>query len=456
MAEGTGSDFEDTQSSRAGAGTGYSPAQHAIVIPKFDLPAEIGKCRKAHKYGLSDAAVIYAARILEVLVVAAMHAKSPRGVGDEQVFRYLKKLESRGRISPVRRSCYHTLRLLGNDVRHRPQKVSRHAMDVVLAVVWACVEWYRNMVVPLYPWPEVSQESFSTSLAFRTAVRFLDLLESGTEEADRELSRLWRKERSRTLDLSPILAGLYAERLIRLGEQADLAAAREVIDSAREVFADDVRLMEMDGWLLRAEKRPELSHQMFKTTLELMGEDSADSEIRGFLGGHCKRKWLEFRKSSDAAKRAEAEESLWESLAHYEKPWLKSGQTDAYTGINFAALSLVVGHAEVSKRAAERIARQFAGRSRLPDGSILYADYWDAATHAEAELLCGRIDYARSLYAAAFSHPDYKKEKTSIRSTKEQLEFELPCLRITCSVKAFLRSGSGRNRSMTPFPGDGD
>jgi hypothetical protein len=183
-----------------------------------------------------------------------------------------------------------------------------------------------------------------------------------------------------------------ADRLIGLGA---LDAALDVLKSA----ASSQRRGELEALALslRGDHAPAIAR---------LKSLPASSETTAVLGGAFKRRW---RKTGAAT---------WLRAAHDAYNAAFEIEHAPYPGVNLAACKLWLGEKVESKRIAIGIAQKLAAKQpREP---------WERASLAEAFLLSGSIDEARTEYRAAVQAQ--MTQPRSIAAMRRQVRLELPAL----------------------------
>ncbi len=348
--------------------------------------------------------IFYAARALEGVcrgLVARLGVKP-----SNNVFSNLMTIESHRLIDNVSKELAHTLRRMGNGVRHSLDDSSADDTRLAAVLVREMLRWFERL--------EPGDE-------FNDALAILDGRidpEWGVVEVVGLLSRLEDGEAgaaeallARRADVvsSRFLASLCVEALIGCGHAAE---AEDVLNACADRFGDDQRHQQMAALVLSRTGRIEEAE---RAAVRLLAAWRDDDETSGIAGGIFKRRWDRDPTQTKALQRAHE---------LYRKQWEKGGRINAYLGVNAAATSIYLGDADAARTIAATVVEAMARR----DGALAkagltpqddgVAQYYDTVSRAEALLVSGERDAAAEAYRAAFAR--YALLSGHIGGTKAQ------------------------------------
>ena len=197
-----------------------------------------------------------------------------------------------------------------------------------------------------------------------TLARAFAEIEAASASADIHETLACAREAGSLVDPLRLLA---AERLIGLNAlSAALVVLAEVAPGPRRYQLEALALS-LHGNQTRA--------------LALLQQIPTSAETAGLIGGALKRRWLQTHLD------------IWLRQAHHEYLSAYAAYRDPYPGINAAACSLWLRDSATSQKIAAEIATSLSVK--------LDRSAWDDSTLAEAHLLIGDFDTARTRYDAA-------------------------------------------------------
>lgn len=355
-----------------------------------------------------EGVILYAARILDATCAELVTRLGKRP--SKTVFSNLLKVDAHRLIDHVTRQFAHTVRDMGNDVRHIGRR-TRSPEDARIAIVLAreLIGWFAGHV-------KVDHLEEMTVLLHNTikddwnAVSAINLVREAHRHRPDIVDRLEGMQDS--LLASDFLAALAAEAMIQASR---LDAAGALIARAEARHPSSVKLAQLHALVLSRSGRIDEAVARANSLVRLSGEND---ESLGIASGIYKRRW-----AKDPGKPGAAD-ALSNAHDIYFKTWDNGDKDNAYLGINAAATALFMGQSALAVSIAHDIVRKMKERDeRLaahgfePDRSDS-ADYYDQVTRAEALLIVGESDAARAAYAAAFSAYDYLVDH--IRGTRAQ------------------------------------
>ncbi len=231
------------------------------------------------------------------------------------------------------------------------------------------------------------------------------------------------------------LKAFYLSADLYIG-QDKTGEASFVIDKSLELYPENLRLLQLQGWLERLNGKKETDLLKSRERLEAVYRNGEihDPETAGLLAGTYKRLWL-----LDPIRYPDLLDKAFEI---YHEAWLRSGEKNTYVGINAATLALLLDRPHKSRDIADTILQFYRNRDllNLPEVGPQFSSYWYRATQAEAELITGNLGKARRLYSGIMSL--HKNNKTYLSSSLDQINMILPKAGITKNAGEFVRDNS--------------
>ncbi len=364
----------------------------------FRLADDLDRLEAVQQAGAAEAAVFYAARILEALTRAAVSR-----LGMQPARHAIDNLQilERYNLLPVTTAYWaHALRRLGNEVRHLRRRLRPDEPGVALAFLEFWVSWFFCSFA-LRPNRPSTARADGKPLRWSGQNDLRDLLsrlEVARGDAAALRSAMLPGGKLTPLALrSPAIVAVGAEMLLDCG---DNPGAGTLLAAGVPHFRDDDRLQQLQG--LHASRTDNLDEaRRLLEDLRKREREEQNEETAGILAGICKRLWLKDRQK----KRGELERSH----EIYLEGWIDSGQGNAYLGVNAAATALWLGRKAESANLARQVRRVLTEREAAVGGvahGAVGGSFWDEVTLAEAVLILGQVEEANRLYAAAFAaHP---------------------------------------------------
>jgi tetratricopeptide (TPR) repeat protein len=380
-------------------------AVESCVAGHCAVALELRRLADVYDAGAFEATIFYAARLLEALATEALQRAGlpPAGI----VLSNLDTLQQFDLVTPAARAWAHSLRRLGNDVRHLLRSVSSE--DAQLAMIFAerWLDWFFCSFPLGDRLPSLTLDGaplFRSSIAaLRQFVVRCD--QPGIDPT--ELANDLLASGEGLLRCSPAPAAVVVERLIAR-QKHDLA--QRLLAASRKWSSEDPRLCQLQGLLWSRTGQLDAALAILEPlNLRL----PHDPETSGILAGVYKR----LSDNADDAMRW-----LWMAHQAYERGWKSSRNSSAYLGINAATMSLWLGRGEESRALAAEVRDLLRSRiarlsGKMPDAAARMS-YWDRVTLAESELLLGEFDGARREYLAAFAA--YPEERDNIAVSTAQ------------------------------------
>ncbi len=343
-----------------------------------------------------EAVVFYAARTLEG--AAAGIVKRLRGDAATNCLSNLLTLETYRLLDAVFKELAHTLRRMGNDVRHRIDD-AREA-DVRLSIVLAreTVAWHGRLEGGSAD--DAAAETLAGLIAPDWPVLgILDLLKAADAGSAAAVDGLVAR-RDEAL-ASRFVVTLVIDALIA---KRRLAEAESLIDDGLKLYAKDPRLQQQRALLYSRTGRLD---EAVKCAKDLLQKYADDDETKGICGGIYKRCWDRERAEKGAAA---SDKPLRTAHELYFKQWEAGKKLNAYLGVNAATTAALLGRVDDAKAIAAAVAKALDARDAQlartgfspQDGGGVLA-YYDEASRAEAILLSGDAARAAEVYALAFA-----------------------------------------------------
>ena len=389
----------------------------AFQTPKFLLADDLGWLDRLRALRAPVAAILHAARILEVLVHEALRQVWLGGPpGDFDLNQVLRLLVQYDCLTKDAYRLLDGLRDLGNAARHIKRKVAFDDADLGYALALRTLHWYfcEFPKGPGLTSVAVHNQPLDALLPSRVASP-LAMLESAELRGPGFVERLRLNDRFGVLLMSPLLAAVLVERLLDGGRTDE---AQAVLTAGLGWSSDDVRLRQLQGLLWSRTGRLAESCAW----LEKIGPDdsAADEETQGILAGAYKR-----RAETEPARRGE-----WLAACHdrYVRGWRRSGERNPYLGINAAATALWLGLAGPGASAAAAVRDLVTERRRglAFGGAARFLNCWDQLTLAEAHLLLREWDAAREAYREARER--FPRQTKALEVAREQARKDLEAL----------------------------
>jgi hypothetical protein len=401
------------------------PEVKNYVTDRFSLWEDLDHLHKVRCVGATAAVILYSARILEVLAADALASVEQRA--RPTVLANLDALQQFNLIQTSTLYWAHTLRRLGNLVRHIRRRVNPEDAELSLLFVERWLEWffcrYRYRRPPLRSLtPDARPFALTSGGELRALMEKLDAEEFDPRVLTEQTPEKWSPEFLKT----PALPAVVAEMLLGRKHHDEAAV---VLEAALKAFSDDLRLNQLR--VLHLSRTDQL--ESARTCLEQPFWDryQNEEETLGITAGVWKRLWQ--------ANRSKPE---WLAKSHhlYKHGWNGSKYTNAYLGINVATTALWSGRPAEARQVAEQVrqilqrrAAALAGNPNHPD---LALNYWDQVTLAEAEVLLGEFAAARVSYRKASTA--YLEQRDNIDVSRRQLDEILDALGLSDTAATFL------------------
>jgi tetratricopeptide (TPR) repeat protein len=351
--------------------------------------------------------ILASARLLEALAASALDTVNLPW--STSLFSNLDSLQQFNLIPRTTRYWAHALRRMGNDVRHvcrlfQPRHAELASLFAELSLCWF---FCRFRFGPRLS--SLTRDHKPLGLSCDQQLRHTAEVFEATGFDPLRLARQWASGRGPDRVWSPVFAAALVEELLDRKHYDEAAALlRHELDR----FPDDLRLKQLQGlyWsrlgeLDRARDWLEPVYQQYNN----------DDETIGITAGVYKRLWV-----------SDKSQQQWLCRAHlaYFAGWRMSRRKNAYLGINAATTALWLRrHDDMTQIAKDVLTclRQRQGalamHHRDPD---LVLNYWDWVTLAEACLLLGDLQTARTTYQEAFQR--HSDQTANIEVTRKQAE----------------------------------
>jgi tetratricopeptide (TPR) repeat protein len=353
------------------------------------LANDLRQLLTVRQIGASEAVIFYAARILEVLSAAALHAVNMPPTAN--LFGNLDLLERYNLIPAATRYGAHALRRQGNEVRHVGRVVTLADADIAIGFVQVVLHWFFCALPHGHKLPALTADGMPLGVS-RVGDFHALLAALGHDDADvARLADQILAVGDITFKQTPVIAAVLAERLL---DRKEFPRAWLVLEQAARAFPDDVRLRQLTGLYLSRTGRLDEAIQCLEA---LDRTDGEDEETAGILAGAYKRRWQLDRGQIE-----------WLRQAHrlYQSGWAKAKRSSTYLGINAATTALWLEKPAEARRIASDVValfdRRAAGISGHGVAVGLVPGFWDRVTLAEAQLLLGQRTTAAKTYRDAF------------------------------------------------------
>ena len=351
-----------------------------------------------------EGVIFYCARMLDGIcagLVARLGQKpSPN------IFSNLMTVEALRLIDNISRELAHTLRRMGNGVRHSLADSSIEDVKLAIVLTREIIDWFEA----LEPGTQFgrARAALDAHIDPRWGVVGVVSLLSGVEAGDNAAIDALLSRRSDILS-SRFLATLCAESLIACGRPRD---AEDILVACADAFGSDQRHQQLSALVLSRTGRLE---EAVKAADALRRRYPDDDETAGIAGGIYKRRWDRDPTQTPALK-----------LAHdlYRKQWEKGKRINAYLGVNAASTLVYLGDVEGARVIAAQVVAAMERRdAALRDAALKPQDgglsaYYDEVSRAEAMLVSGDARAARATYDVAFR--TYRQYSGTIKGAKAQ------------------------------------
>jgi hypothetical protein len=397
------------------------PALLEYSTDHFALGEELQRLRRVQQVGTVEAEIFYAARILESLSAAALRAV--RLPAAPNAFANLDVLQQLNLLPPAAGSWAHALRRSGNAVRHLQRRVDADEAELAVLFLERWLGWFFGDYRHGPRLADLPAGGLCLHDRADPALRALMLtLDQGTFHPDSLL--VGAAAGQRTVLRSPALPAVAAERLL---DRGDPEAARRLALAGLERFPDDLRLRQLVGLSYSRQKDLDQARRWLEPLLERYRDDE---ETIGITAGL-------FKRLADAQG-----DAAWMARAHqgYRRGWERSGQSNAYLGINAASTALFLGQDALARELAGGVRNLLQRRLALLGGTASDASgvlgFWESVTLAEAHLLLRDLPAARASYREAFAR--HASLSGSVGVARGQLARLLPLLGTGADVDALL------------------
>lgn len=348
--------------------------------------------------------IFYCARMLDGISASLVSKLGQKPSAN--IFSNLMTIEAHRLIDNVSKELAHTLRRMGNGVRHSLDDSTLDDTKLAVVLVREMVRWFEGLE-PGDEYGEALQRldaEIDESWSVVAIVGLLGKVENGDKEAVAELI-----DRKAEVLTSRFLATLCAEALIACG---NAGPAGEILKGCEDAFGSDQRHQQLSALVL---SRTGQLEEAVLAAARLLDAYRDDDETSGIAGGIFKRRWDRDATQGAALKRAHD---------LYRKQWEKGKKINAYLGVNAAATAVYLGNVEQARGIAGTVVSAMDKRDEAlghagltpRDGGL--AEYYDRVSRAEALLIMGKIEDARAAYLAAFE--DHRLLEGSIQGTRAQ------------------------------------
>ena len=351
-----------------------------------------------------EGVVFYCARMLDGICAGLVSKLGQKP--SPNIFSNLMTVEALRLIDNISKELAHTLRRMGNVVRHSLADASLDDVKLAIVLTRELIDWFEALEEGAQFAPARAALDAKIDPSWGV-VAVVDLL-SGVEAGDNAAIEALLKRRDDIL-ASRFLASLCAEALIACGRPRD---AENLLGACAAAFGSDQRHQQLSALVLSRTGRLE---EAVKAADAMLKRYPDDDETAGIAGGIYKRRWDRDPTQTGALKKAHE---------LYRKQWEKGKRINAYLGVNAASTLVYLGDiagarliaAEVVAAMARRDAALQAARLSPQDGGL--SAYYDEVSRAEAMLVAGDTAAARAAYDRAFSA--YRQYSGTIKGAKTQ------------------------------------
>ncbi len=344
----------------------------------YRLENDLGSLQRLAGQSANEGMIFYGARILEFLVNDAIVKLGLKPCMN--VFSSLDRLSTCGGLTGAGKYWAHALRRLGNAARHLHRPLGAKDADLAIVLVDVWLEWFfctfsRGPCLPAF--------IKRPGARFQAYHRLMHIIDLDPCPAPHEV------EQTPCFYSNAAFPATYAERLIAHGRHPE---AISIIESGLRHFPDDnLRLRQLKGLALSRNGYLDEALDILST---LYAEDPENPETAGIFAGASKRKWFQEEKENPTS----AVHWLKHCADIYKKAWIRGGKMNVYLGINHAATTLWCGNRDEACMIAGEVCSLVEEERRLW-GRNNSTDFWSDATFAEAALLAGDTNTAKTLYS---------------------------------------------------------
>lgn len=351
-----------------------------------------------------EALIFYCARMLDGISAALVGRLGLKPSAN--IFSNLMTIEAHRLIDNVSKELAHTLRRMGNGVRHSLDDSSLDDTKLAVVLTREMVKWFEA----LEPGDEFQDalgrldREIDPDWGVVAVVALLERIENGDATAVEALF-----ERQADMLSSRFLATLCAEALIACGRAVEAGALLARCEAA---FGADQRYQQLHALVL---SRTGKLDEAVAAADVLLKRYPDDDETSGIAGGIYKRRW-----DRDATQ----DQALKKAHDLYRKQWEKGKKINAYLGVNAAATALYRGDGTAARSIAGTVVEAMdkrdaalakAGLTPQDDG---VSAYYDDVSRGEALLLAALTEEARTAYRKAFDR--YAHLAGNVAGTKAQ------------------------------------
>jgi len=351
-----------------------------------------------------EGVIFYCARMLDGICAALVVKLGQKPSAN--IFSNLMTVEALRLIDNISKELAHTLRRMGNVVRHSLADSTLEDVKLAIVLTRELLDWFEALEAGAQFDKARAKldEKIDPSWGVVSVVSLLAGVEAGQSDAIEALL-----DRRADILTSRFLASLCAEALIACGRPRD---AEDLLAACAGRFGSDQRHQQLSALVLSRTGRLE---EAVKAADSLLKRYPDDDETAGIAGGIYKRRWDRDPTQTSALKKAHD---------LYKKQWEKGKRINAYLGVNAASTAVYLGDlpgarliaAEVVTAMEKRDTALTAANLQPQDGGL--SAYYDEVSRAEAILVSGDAKAARAAYDHAFS--TYRQYSGTIKGAKSQ------------------------------------
>lgn len=384
-------------------------ARVAELKKRATLHRDVQRMVAVGRAGADEATIFYAARIVEItcnLVLAKVGIRPTNNL-----FESLTCLQNYNLIPPLTRCWAHTVRRLGNDVRHIRQQICHDSARLSCMMVARILTWSQPWLDPMLPTDGKCERLTSEIPIENDIAHILETCELTSSEPSLERLDQYLAHPSQLDADGSILAAMIETFVERDVGWLPLVERRI---AGCSWINRSLRLQQLLVLILSRQGKLDQANCLGKS---LIKNSPDDEESIGIVAGVYKRRWQ--LQDSEV-------ELLHRANRLYRSGWRASKHRIMYLGINAAATNVWLSQFDAARSIAEKISEVLFQRamelSQADTSQPLQLCLWDTLSLAESLLIQGNVDDARRYYRlAASQHPNASVALAVARSQAARL-----------------------------------
>jgi internalin A len=403
------------------------PRERGWQAPTFSLEEDLIGLEQVRALRDAVAVTVRGVRILRVLSREALRLAGLVPSTERGLHQDLNQLLDYEHVTRDAYRLFDRLRDLGNCATHARRRITQDDAEHAYGIALRSLQWFfcdfphgprlpsllaHNQ--PLDPLVPNATDTLNPLLP-RAVADLLRMLESADLDGRRFLAALKLERPDCPVLLSPVVAAAVVETLLDLKKTEE---AEAVLTAALTRFPDDVRLRQLRGLSYSRTGRLEQACECLEAIEP--GDAAADETTLGILAGVYKR-----RADAEPARR---QEWIRACQDRYDRGWRCSGETNAYLGVNAAAVALWLGMTDQSKAVARKVRDLLLVRRGGLKAGGKGLNLWDQLTLAEVHLLLGEWDLAGQGYREAAER--FPRQTYALAVAREQAARHLTALNV--------------------------